>query len=114
MLKRGDVVTLHSPTNPSDVLVKRIIGLPGDMIRPLKNTPQHADNHQNLPDRLQIPSGHCWVEGDEGFHSIDSNSFGYVPLGLVIGRASFVVYPFSNFGPVKSRIPDWKRDRINQ
>lgn len=29
---------------------------------------------------VNVPKGHCWVEGDEAFHSRDSNSFGTVSL----------------------------------
>lgn len=29
-------------------------------------------------EEVPIPAGHCWVEGDEAFHSKDSNSFGPV------------------------------------
>lgn len=27
---------------------------------------------------VTVPEGQVWVEGDEGFHSIDSNSYGPV------------------------------------
>ena len=32
-VERGDIVTFHSPLNPGEFLVKRVIGLPGDRIR---------------------------------------------------------------------------------
>jgi signal peptidase I len=32
-VERGEIVTFHSPLNPSDFLVKRVIGLPGDHLR---------------------------------------------------------------------------------
>ena len=33
--------------------------------------------HQG-PSLVRVPLGHCWVEGDEPFHSEDSNRFGPV------------------------------------
>jgi inner membrane protease subunit 2 len=50
------------------MITKRILALPGDTIMPLRN------KEKPVP----IPAGHCWVEGDEAFHSIDSNAFGVV------------------------------------
>jgi signal peptidase I len=32
-VERGEVVTFHSPLNPKDYLVKRVIGVPGDRLR---------------------------------------------------------------------------------
>jgi signal peptidase I len=32
-VERGEIVTFHSPLNPKEYLVKRVIGLPGDRIR---------------------------------------------------------------------------------
>ncbi|PVV04955.1 hypothetical protein BB560_000531 [Smittium megazygosporum] len=102
-LKIGDVVTLYDPFRPDTILVKRIIGLPGSLITPTNNS--------QFPSKspIVIPAGHCWIEGDEGFHSVDSNSFGYVPLGLIHGRVSFVLYPFSRFGFVD---PKENRDLV--
>jgi len=99
--KRGDVVTLWSPTNPNLLLTKRLIALPGDVVRTLPP----------YPDKLvRIPEGSCWVEGDEGFHTRDSNTFGPVPLGLLTSRASLIIYPFRRFGPVPPTYG--KEDRV--
>ncbi|CDH57860.1 mitochondrial inner membrane protease subunit 2 [Lichtheimia corymbifera JMRC:FSU:9682] len=81
---RGEVVTLTSPTDPKCVLTKRIIALEGDTVQPLKRGSKP----------INVPKGHCWVEGDEAFHSRDSNSFGTV---------TYVLFPFSRFGPVDKR-----------
>lgn len=43
--KRGEIVTFHSPLNPADYLVKRVIGLPGD--------------------RLRMENGRVWINGQE-------------------------------------------------
>lgn len=32
-VKRGEIVTFHSPLNPKEFLVKRVIGMPGDRLR---------------------------------------------------------------------------------
>jgi signal peptidase I len=72
-LKRGSVVVLrHPPDAPvagppgtkPPLLVKRLVGLPGDE---------------------NIPHGHIYVLGD-GPGSYDSAAFGPVPARLVIGR----------------------------
>lgn len=97
--KIGDVVALQyvrppfrssplnphsSPSDPNALLVKRIIGLPGSVVR--THPPHEARS-------VRIPAGHCWVEGDERYHSRDSNSYGPVPLGLLDSRVDFVFWP---------------------
>jgi inner membrane protease subunit 2 len=46
------------------------MALPGDTIHPLRK------KDETVP----IPEGHVWIEGDEAFHSRDSNSFGTVNI----------------------------------
>ncbi|CAG8433778.1 11360_t:CDS:2 [Diversispora eburnea] len=89
--KRGDVVTLYLPDDPDKIIAKRIIALEGDTIFTL---PPYSEKC------LRIPKGYCWVEGDDTFHSKDSNTFGPVPLGLIRSKVTFILWPFSRFGKV--------------
>lgn len=45
-----------------------------------------------------VPRNHLWVEGDNEFHSIDSNTFGPVSLGLVVGKVVLLLWPISRWG----------------
>lgn len=54
---------------------------------------------------VRIPEGHCWVEGDHTGHSMDSNNFGPVSLGLVTAKASHIVWPPSRWQSIKSSVP---------
>lgn len=47
---------------------------------------------------VQIPTGHCWVEGDNHGHSFDSNTFGPVSLGLVKAKATCILWPPGRIG----------------
>ncbi|KAI0091930.1 LexA/Signal peptidase [Irpex rosettiformis] len=87
---RGDIVALKSPSD-SKLIVKRMIALPGDVVKTL---PPYPDTE------VKIPEGHAWVEGDEPFHSEDSNTFGPVPLGLIDSRLDTILWPLDRYGPV--------------
>ncbi|PKA56971.1 Chloroplast processing peptidase [Apostasia shenzhenica] len=88
----GDVVIFHSPNNFKQIFVKRLLALPGDLI-------------QVSSDVVIIPEGHCWVEGDNSTHSYDSRSFGPIPLGLIRGRVTHVVWPPQRIGKVERKMP---------
>ncbi|KAL0080325.1 mitochondrial inner membrane protease subunit 2 [Phycomyces blakesleeanus] len=88
--QRGQVVVLTSPTNPKRQITKRIIALQGDTVKLRQGT-----------EKVYVPKGHCWVEGDEGFHSNDSNLFGPVPISLISSIVTHVIWPPSRFGPVE-------------
>ncbi|KAJ6151460.1 peptidase S24/S26A/S26B/S26C [Penicillium chermesinum] len=68
-LERGMVVSFQSPANPSNVAVKRIIGLPGDRI---------TTRGPSLKPSMIVPFNHVWVEGDaeDPSKSLDSNTYG--------------------------------------
>ncbi|MBW0494096.1 hypothetical protein O181_033811 [Austropuccinia psidii MF-1] len=87
--KRGDIVTFWCPDDPTILMTKRIIALEGDLVR---------GRIYNSGKLVKIPSGHCWVEGDDGFHSRDSNTYGPIPLGLVTSKVTMLVWPISRFG----------------
>lgn len=88
-LSRDDIILFKAPTNPRKVYCKRVKGLPFDTIDPKFPYPKPQVN---------LPRGHIWVEGDNYFHSIDSNTFGPISSGLVIGKAITIVWPPSRWG----------------
>ncbi|RNA31534.1 mitochondrial inner membrane protease subunit 2 [Brachionus plicatilis] len=94
ILQRGDVVSLISPKNPKECFLKRVVGLPGDLVRTISYKKKY----------VLVPEGHCWLEGDNYLKSYDSNAFGCVPMALVLGQAKAVIFP--RLTPIKSDLPD--------
>ena len=78
-IKRGDIVSLINPKDPNEALCKRIIGLPGDLVKTYHYKKKY----------VLVPEGHCWVEGDNYAFSHDSNQLGCIPMGLILGNARF-------------------------
>ena len=97
--QRGEVISLASPVNADQKIIKRIIGLEGDTVKTLSY-------RQRI---VTIPDGHCWVEGDHHGQSLDSNMFGPVAMGLINSRASHIVWPPARWSrmdilPAKERV----------
>ncbi|XP_019161226.1 PREDICTED: mitochondrial inner membrane protease subunit 2-like [Ipomoea nil] len=91
---QGDVVVFRSPSNHQEKHLKRITALPGDWI----GTPHSYD-------AVIIPEGHCWVEGDNAASSFDSRSYGPIPLGLICGRVTHIIWPPQRIGTVERSPP---------
>ncbi|KAK6465497.1 peptidase S24/S26A/S26B/S26C [Scheffersomyces coipomensis] len=89
-LNRGDIIMFRSPNNPEKILTKRILGIQGDII--------NAKSPPYPKSQTKIPRNHVWVEGDNSFHSIDSNNFGPISQGLVIGKVIYILWPLNRFG----------------
>ncbi|OCB91548.1 hypothetical protein A7U60_g1174 [Sanghuangporus baumii] len=92
-VKRGDVVSLRSPINPKEYLVKRVVALEGDVVQTLPPYPVQE---------VKVPEGYVWVEGDEPFWTLDSNSWGPVPRALIDAKLTFILWPFDRFGRLKA------------
>lgn len=54
-------------------MIKRIVALEGDVVQ---TRAPYPETH------IRVPKGHCWIEGDEMFHSTDSNHYGPVKCTL--------------------------------
>ncbi len=104
---RGDVIVFVAPPNPAQDYIKRIIGLPGDVIT-IRDTqvfvngkaldepyidPHLQGNPYAPTTNLIIPSGAYFVLGDNRNGSSDSRDWGCVPQGNVVGRAALVYWP---------------------
>lgn len=85
----GDVVVLLKPSDPSQRVCKRITGLAGDYIQVDPSAVEHeAASEIGVDTRrfIKVPEGHCWVTGDNLSQSLDSRSYGVIPLALIKGR----------------------------
>ncbi|XP_056137977.1 mitochondrial inner membrane protease subunit 2 [Lampris incognitus] len=102
-VQRGDIVSIVSPRNPKQKIIKRVIALEGDFIRTLGYKNRY----------LRVPNGHFWIEGDHHGHSLDSNSFGPVSIGLLHGRASHIIWPPNRWQRIKPSLPPNRGPLIN-
>lgn len=80
-LSRGDLVTYVSPLDPSRVVCKRLIGLPGDVVC-VDPTGTAAPSTEHVV----IPKGHVWLAGDNAEASRDSRTYGPVSMSLIKGK----------------------------
>jgi len=86
-ISRGDIVALISPRDPEQRIIKRIVGLEGDIV----------ETRGYKKPYIRVPVGHCWIEGDHHLNSLDSNIFGPVALGLIRSKAKCIVWPPSRW-----------------
>ncbi|KAL7272672.1 hypothetical protein RUND412_004517 [Rhizina undulata] len=90
-LRRGQVVLYRSPLDPETIAIKRILALEGDIVRTRDPYPKQY---------VTIPRGQVWVEGDEAFHSMDSNYYGPIPIGLITAKVTHILFPFRRAGRI--------------
>ena len=107
----GDVVVLHDPTDPDELLIKRIVGLPGERIT-VANGRVYVDGAP-LPEPYLdqatdgstcswvVPPLNVFVMGDNRGASRDSRSFGPVPMDMLLGQAVFRYWPPDQIGFVR-------------
>ncbi|XP_048355921.1 mitochondrial inner membrane protease subunit 2 [Sphaerodactylus townsendi] len=94
-VQRGDIVSLVSPRNPKQKIIKRVIALEGDVIKTISYKTKY----------VKVPDGHMWVEGDHRGHSFDSNAFGPVSLGLLHARATHILWPPEHWQKLPAKLP---------
>jgi len=112
-IERGDLVVFYVPGEGDRSYIKRVIGLPGDVVeidrgtvlvngRPLREeyVPPEYRDHSSAPARRVEPN-HFYVLGDRRISSNDSRNWGLVPRHSIYGKAVFVYWPLERLGPVR-------------
>lgn len=108
--QRDDVVVLKVREDAEELLIKRVIGLPGETVE-VKNGQVFIDGkaldepYLASPTRgnygpIDIPPLYVFVLGDNRSASNDSRSFGPIPLENVVGRAWLSYWPMEEVGLV--------------
>ena len=115
--KQGDIVVLRKESFRSFPVVKRVIATAGQHVHidyaagtvsvdgVILDEPYiyEAMHDTGLPiTDITVPEGSIFVMGDNRNHSDDSRnpSLGAVDTRYVIGQALFILFPFSDFGPI--------------
>jgi signal peptidase I len=113
---RGDIVVFHAPGTAADSIpyIKRVIGIAGDHVA-LRDGEVYVNgvalDEAYLADdgpgggatepldgttEWDVPAGQVLVMGDHRARSVDSRSFGPVPVEQVIGRAWIRFWPLDS------------------
>ena len=140
--ERGDVVVFRYPPDTTQDYIKRVVGLPGDVVEyrdkrilvngerldiefdALHTGPEDVgarEGHERIgardhrvmlknwvpdaPGRWEVPQGQYFVMGDNRDNSRDSRSWGLVPEGNLVGRASLIWMSWRPF----ASMPRWDR-----
>ena len=111
--QRGDVIVFHPPDDPTNQYVKRIVGIPGDIVAVTASatyvngvkldepyiSPLTAGQPENpvvIP-YLKLEKDQYFVLGDNRLNSQDSRFFSRpVTRQMIIGKAEVVIWPVTS------------------
>ena len=106
--KHGEIIIFHAPLNRERDFVKRVIGVPGDVLeirngQVIRNgepvDEPYVTNHSSRSQKeIEITEGHYYVLGDNRRGSNDSRDWGLVPEEDIIGRAWLRYWPPDRLG----------------
>ncbi len=109
----GSVCSRPTSRRSDTNFIKRVVGLPGDKLKVIKNRvyidgkrldepyidpASGCDDLCELPREVEIPRGFYFMMGDNRGASLDSRAWGPVPKDWVIGQAFATYWPPGKIG----------------
>ncbi|MCX5669119.1 MAG: signal peptidase I [Candidatus Omnitrophica bacterium] len=116
--KRGDVIVFIYPEDKSKDFIKRLVGLPGDLVeikggsiyindKPAAEAIFNQIYYYNrgqlaLPGQMMVvPADSYFVLGDNSATSKDSRYWGFVPKNNLLGKAIIIYWPLQRIKLIK-------------
>ncbi|MDP2927200.1 MAG: signal peptidase I [Candidatus Omnitrophota bacterium] len=116
--KRGDVIVFIYPEDKSKDFIKRLVGLPGDVVEIKggsiyindKPAPEAIFNQiyyynggqlGSPGEKLVVPLDSYFVLGDNSANSKDSRYWGFVPKNNLLGKAMIIYWPLQRIKLIK-------------
>ncbi|MFH1662712.1 MAG: signal peptidase I [Chloroflexota bacterium] len=114
--ERGDIIVFPNPNNSDEEYIKRVIGMPGEVVE-IKDGVIHIhqadgnilklDESEYISDPADnnflsetIPDENYFVLGDNRNNSYDSRRGWTVPRDEIVGKAWLSIWPLSDWGLV--------------
>ena len=122
-IQRGDVIVFQAPPDHEKDFIKRVIGLPGDIVEVNngfvylngKKLDESAYLHSDVRtyggaflkngQPFTVPDDNYFVMGDNRPFSSDSREWGLVPSHMIIGKSMFVYWPLTVMRLVHNPFP---------
>lgn len=102
----GDIVIFHAPGESELDYIKRVIGVPGDVVR-IEGGTVYINNQALYEPYISAPPSYTgewivpideyFVLGDNRNSSSDSHLWGFVPKEDLVGRALLIYWPLNDF-----------------
>ena len=98
----GDIIVFHFPRDPKEEYIKRVVGLPGDVIEVMNGSvyvngqpldENYLNVKMNYTGKWEVSADQLFVLGDNRNNSSDSHDWGTVPMDYVVGTAVLVYWP---------------------
>lgn len=118
--KNDDIIVFEYPLNPKIDFIKRVIGVPGDVIE-IKDKIVYRNGEKLSPDyvkyengynlaiadnvpKFTVPEDFYFMMGDNRDNSADSRFWGYVHKDAIVGKAFIIYWSWGENGPRFSRL----------